>query len=210
VVKIEGARQPGTHLDGRCGVVIVRGKGIFGQKLAADALMIAFGVVMSDVFTNEMSQVGLAKNDEVIEALIPNGLDEAFSVRIAVRALRRYGNAADAAAGEEKFPLFREQRIAVVHQGNRWAKPPLRWRSGGSQAVAWDKRRKNQNETSFTICGLRGEVFWRQLWQSESRHQPDTNGQGLLGKRRQTAAEQAGWAAATRAHPGSLDFVNAK
>ena len=77
--------------------------------------MIAFCIVMSDVFTNEMAQVGLAKNDELIEALIPDGLDESFCVGVAVRALGRNGNAANADAGEVKFPLLREQRIAVVH-----------------------------------------------------------------------------------------------
>ena len=61
--------------------------------------MVAFSVVVSNVFTNKMSQMGFPKDDAVIEALIPGGLDEALSVTVAVRALRRNGNAGDAVAG---------------------------------------------------------------------------------------------------------------
>lgn len=46
-------------------------------------------------------------------------------MRIAVRALCRDGDTRDAAAGQEKFPLLREQRIAVVHQELRSAKKSI-------------------------------------------------------------------------------------
>lgn len=72
LIEIQGAVQPGTRLDDRGGAVVVEGNDIFGQKLATDALMVAFGVVMGDAFTNKMSQVGFAKNDELVEALIPD------------------------------------------------------------------------------------------------------------------------------------------
>ena len=116
MVKVEGAGQSGTRLDDGGGAVVVGGRGILSQKLATDALMVAFSVVVSDVFTNETSQVGFTKDDEVIEALIANGLDEALSVSIAVQALRRDGDAGDAATGEGKLPVPSEQRIAIVNQ----------------------------------------------------------------------------------------------
>ena len=65
--------------------------------------MIAFGVVVGDVFANKMAQVRFAKDDEVIEALMPDQSDEAFSVRVAVRTLGWDGDAGDAAAGKEPF-----------------------------------------------------------------------------------------------------------
>ena len=99
MVEIENAAQSGTHFDDCGGAVVVTGSCITGQKLATDALMVAFIVVVSNVFTNKMSQMGFAKDDAVIEALIPGGLDEALSVTVAVRALRRNGNAGDAVAG---------------------------------------------------------------------------------------------------------------
>ena len=78
--------------------------------------MVAFGVVMADVFANKMSQVCLAEDDETIEALIANGFDEALSVWIAVWALRRDGDTGEPTAGKEQFPLLREQGITIVHQ----------------------------------------------------------------------------------------------
>ena len=62
-------------------------------------MMVAFSVVVSNVFTNKMSQMGFAKDDEVSEALIPDGLDEALGVRVAIGALRRYRDVTDAGAG---------------------------------------------------------------------------------------------------------------
>ncbi len=91
MVEVEALAQSGTGLDDADGVVVVGRSRTFGQKLATKALVIAFGIVVRDVFTNKMSQVSFAKHDEVIEAFIPDGLDEALSVRIAVRALRRMG-----------------------------------------------------------------------------------------------------------------------
>ena len=116
VVEIEAFAQPGTSLHDADGAVVIGRRRILGQELATHTLMVAFSVVVSDVFANKMSKVSLANNNEVIKAFVSNGLNETLSVRIAVRALRRNGNASDAAAGEEKFPLLREQGIAVVHQ----------------------------------------------------------------------------------------------
>ena len=61
MIEIEGAVQPGTRLYHSGGAVVVGGKGTFGQEPATDALMVAFGVVVSDVFAKKMSQVGFAK-----------------------------------------------------------------------------------------------------------------------------------------------------
>ena len=96
VVVIEGAAQPGAHLDDVSGVVVVGRSGTVGQELATNALVIAFGVVVGDIFTNEMSKVSLAEDNEVIKALGSDGLDETFSVRVAVGASSRDGDAFDA------------------------------------------------------------------------------------------------------------------
>ena len=74
VVVIEGAAQSGAHLDDASGVVVVGRSGTVGQELAANALVIAFGVVVGDIFTNEMSKVSLAENNEVIKALGSDGV----------------------------------------------------------------------------------------------------------------------------------------
>jgi hypothetical protein len=71
VVEIEGAGQSGTGVDDRRGAVVVGRSCSCGQKSATDALVIAFAVVMSDVFTNKMSQMGFAKDNEIVQALIP-------------------------------------------------------------------------------------------------------------------------------------------
>ena len=99
--------------------------------------------------------MGLAKNDEVIETLIPDGLDETFSVRVAIRALCWNGNAAHAAAGEEEFPLLREQGIAVVHQELRAAEETV----GGITKVANDLKypgfvRINTNPSHMNDAGF--------------------------------------------------------
>ena len=125
MVEVEGGGQSRSRLDDPGGAVVVGSNGIFGQKLAADALMVALGVVVSGVFANKMSQVRFAKDDEVIEALMANRFDEALSVRVTVRALRWDGDAGDTAAGKEEFPLVREQRIPVVHQEPRPAQKSI-------------------------------------------------------------------------------------
>ena len=71
--------------------------------------------------------MGLAKNYEVIKALMPYGLDGALSMRITVGALCRDGHAANAAAGKEELPLLREQRIAIVHQEPRAPEKAIGW-----------------------------------------------------------------------------------
>ena len=88
MVEVETSAQSGTGLHEAGGVVVVGRSRTFGQKLSTNALVITFGIVMSDVFTNKMSQVSFAKHDKVIEAFIPDGLDEALGVRVAVGALR--------------------------------------------------------------------------------------------------------------------------
>ena len=54
------------------------------------------------------------KDDEIMQALITNGFDDAPSVRIAVPASRRDGDTVDPTAGKEQLPLLREKRIAIV------------------------------------------------------------------------------------------------
>ena len=56
-VEIDASAQSGTGLLDAGGVVVIGRSRIFGQKLATDALVIAFGFVVSDVFTNKMSQI---------------------------------------------------------------------------------------------------------------------------------------------------------
>ena len=127
MIEIEGAVQPGTRLYDSGGAVVVGGNGTFGQEPATDALMVAFAVVVSHVFANKMSQVGFAKNDEVIETLLANGFYETLSVGVTVRALLWDGDAGDAAAGKEQLPVLGEQRIAVVHQEPRAAEKTICW-----------------------------------------------------------------------------------
>src|SRR5262245_38918486 len=64
---------------------------------AADALVVALGVVVRERLVEQMPQVALTEDDEVIQALGLGGLHEPLCVRVAVRALRGNRHALHAA-----------------------------------------------------------------------------------------------------------------
>ena len=87
---------------------------------SAEALAPAkFGIVMTGVFANKMSQVRFAEDDEVIETLIANGLVKRSACGLQFGALRRNDDAGDPTVGKEQFPRLREKRVTVMYRGLR-------------------------------------------------------------------------------------------
>jgi hypothetical protein len=72
-----------------------------------------------------MAQVSFAEDDEVIQALSPDGRHEALRVWVAVRALRRNRDALHAVGFEPCRPRLGEHRIPIVDQAARLAQKPI-------------------------------------------------------------------------------------
>jgi hypothetical protein len=68
------------------------GPRVIGWRLdepALEALVVALGVVVGDVFSDGGAVVALAEQHELAEAFALDGADEALSVRVQVGAARR-------------------------------------------------------------------------------------------------------------------------
>ena len=73
-------------------------------------------LIMAHVFLDQVSEVPLAKENEVVETFVLDRLDEALSVRIAVRTLRRDLNCLYIDTFEGRSERLREEWIAVVDE----------------------------------------------------------------------------------------------
>ena len=60
--------------------------------------------------------MSFAENDEVVEALVSDGADEALSEGIAVGAVARYADALDAIVTEHGAPRLGEERVSIVDE----------------------------------------------------------------------------------------------
>jgi len=80
------------------------------------ALMKSFGIVVDDILLEEMPQVAFAEDDEVVEALCPDGADEALSEGITVGAVAGDADALDAVVAEHGSPSFGEKWVSVVDE----------------------------------------------------------------------------------------------
>ncbi len=72
--------------------------------------------VVRHEFLDHDAQVPLTKQDEVVEAPVPDRPDEPFRVRIAVRAAGRDPHALDAHGLDHVGEIVAEQRVAIVQQ----------------------------------------------------------------------------------------------
>lgn len=77
------------------------------DRSITQALVRPDGVVVIDVFINQISKVVLAEDHEVIEAFLFDRLDPSLYVRVEVR--RRRGD------WLRRYPRFFEDRIEYVH-----------------------------------------------------------------------------------------------
>lgn len=78
--------------------------------------MEAFGIVVVDILSDEMPKVALAEDDEMVEALVSDGADEALSEGIAVGAVARYADTFDAIVAEHGAPCLGEERVSIVDE----------------------------------------------------------------------------------------------
>jgi hypothetical protein len=65
-----------------CPIVICRTD--VPDELATDGLVKPLGYVVLDEFLDQVAQMSLAKNNELVQSLILDGLDESFGVGIGV------------------------------------------------------------------------------------------------------------------------------
>jgi len=87
--------------------------------------MESFGVVVDDVLPEEVTEVMLAEDDEVVEALVSDGADEAFSEGIAVRAAAGDADAFCPVVAEHGAPSFGEKQVPIVDEVSGMAEEPV-------------------------------------------------------------------------------------
>ena len=80
-----------------------------------EALMEAFVVVVDDKFTEQVTQMPLAEDGKVAQALLTNGSDESFRVWIAVGAFGGNLLALDPGGFERVFDCVGEQWVAIMN-----------------------------------------------------------------------------------------------
>lgn len=89
--------------------------------------MKSFEIVVPLELTSKDSEMSLAEDDEVIEALVPDSPHKSLRVGIAVRAARRNRDALDVARFQQLGPRLRIQWVSVVDQVARVAKKAIHW-----------------------------------------------------------------------------------
>jgi hypothetical protein len=67
----------------------------------AGPLMVSLLVVVEEVLADRGAWIALSEKDELVEALVPDGTDEALGVRVQVGAARRQADSGDAGRGGE-------------------------------------------------------------------------------------------------------------
>ena len=85
-------------------VVVARNRARLDQP-SREPLMITLGVVVLDVFAQEIAKVPHPEDHKVVEALGSNRPHETFRVWVAVRAARRNRHALDTARFEQHAPV---------------------------------------------------------------------------------------------------------
>ncbi len=113
MIEVEDATKPlaSSDLVGISVVVARFGRG--RDQSTTEAVMEAFGIVVVDILSDEMPKVALAEDDEVVEAFVSDGADEALSERIAVGAAARYADTFDALVAEHGAPCDVRSRGAL-------------------------------------------------------------------------------------------------
>jgi hypothetical protein len=93
-----------------------RGAGWRRDEPPIEALVVALGVVVGDVFSDVCAEMVLAQQDELVEALALDGTDEALGVSVQDGTARRQADGRDSGRGEEGPELGRVERVAVEEQ----------------------------------------------------------------------------------------------
>ena len=96
--------------------VVVGRAGSRFDELVVEALVVAFDMVVLEVFAEHASEMRLAEGNGVLEAVIANGADEPFGVRVQIRTSRWEADHFDPNIGEESAERGGVERIAVEDQ----------------------------------------------------------------------------------------------
>ena len=100
---------------------MVTGRGLRTNELAADALVVALGVIVGDELGEQVTKMSLPEDHEMVQALGPYRSHDPFRVRVAVWALRGNRHTLDSAGLEKCCPHLCEQRVPVMDQVGRLA-----------------------------------------------------------------------------------------
>jgi len=85
MIEVEQTTEPFASPDGATAVI----RGCHERRAdesIADALVVAFRIVVPDILGDDESEMPLAKRDDVAQALSPNGVDEALGEGVEIRA----------------------------------------------------------------------------------------------------------------------------
>jgi hypothetical protein len=95
MIEVEQATEPFASAD-RATAVIGGCHERRAEESIADALVVAFQIVVPNVLGDDESEMPLAKWDDAAQALTTNRANEALSVSIEIRASGRQADASDA------------------------------------------------------------------------------------------------------------------
>jgi hypothetical protein len=119
---------------------------------AAETLVIAFGVVVGDEFTDDAAQMTLAEGDDVPEAFVLDRANKPFGVGVQIRAVRGQAQQLHPGCLEERAEVRGVERVPVDDQV---AEAPQRARRGireiAGDLLSWLLVRPRQDRS-----GIRG------------------------------------------------------
>ena len=101
MIKVQDSAESRPSFDLSDSSVVVLGEQVWRHKFAAEALMIAFAIVVLHKLTKEMAEMCFAEDHKMVQTFFANCSYEALSIRVAVRALRGNGHAANAGVSQE-------------------------------------------------------------------------------------------------------------
>ena len=127
MVIVQEAPEPRAADDRGIRPVVARGASLALDELAAQTLMETLGQVVCHELLHHVSQMALAEEDEVIQALMLDGLHESLGVWIAVWTLRRDLHAPDPFRFQDRRECLCEQGVSIVDEIARTAKKSIDW-----------------------------------------------------------------------------------
>jgi hypothetical protein len=106
MIEVEQTTEPFASADGATAVIRRRNER-HAEESIADALVVAFQIVVPDILGDDESEMPLAKRDDAAQALSPNGSDErsAKALRLGLRAgSRTFRTPAERSSCEKSAP----------------------------------------------------------------------------------------------------------
>ena len=121
MIEVEKSAEARATGDLAVSPVVIR-RAEVPDQLATEPLMKALPMIVGHQFLDDVPEMSLAEEDEVIQALVPDGFHKPLRMRGAVWASRRNPHALHPSLAKDCFECSGEQRIPVVDQVARISK----------------------------------------------------------------------------------------